>query len=213
MRFLQGLAIGLVLAWVCSSRADLVRIRVKVLNASEVSDEYLGRVTRNVQSHYRNDLRIRTRFAVHKSSVVNHSEFISIEDRFNEFIAYSKILKRPRWNRVTFVATQPYTNANGCSHGAGLATWFGMGVVRGYESCTGADRFGSDWVTIAHEICHSIAYNRRRYGQESRCDHTPEERTDSIMHADALRYAANGLRFLRQTRRQIGDGIRSIQNN
>lgn len=203
MKFLQGLVIGLILAWVCSSRAELVRIRVKVLNASEVSDEYIRSVIKAVAERYRSDLHVRTRFGVHKSSVVDHSQFISIEDRFNEFITYSKILKRPRWNRVTFVATPPYADANGCSYGAGLATWFGMGVIRDYESCTGADRFGSDWVTIAHEVCHAVAYNRRRYGQESRCDHTPEERTDSIMHPDALRYADNGLRFIGKTRKEI----------
>lgn len=203
MSFWRGLAIGMILAWVCSSRAELVRIRVKVLNASEVSDEYLRSVIDNVSRIYRSDLRVRLRVRVSKSNHIDHQDFILIEDRFNEFIAYSKVLKkRPYWNRVTFVAIPPYYSEAGCSYGTGLSTWFAVGVIREIEHCSGADRFNSDWVTAAHEICHTIAYNRRRFGHKSQCDH--KDKTPNVMHSAALMFTPTmDLKFLRSTRKQL----------
>ena len=189
--------------WGCGKASGENLVRVKVLNASEVSDEYLGNVIGVVRSRFRADLHVRTRFSVRKSSVVDHSQFISIEERFNEFVAYKKILKkRPYWNRVTFVAVPPYYNSEGCSYGAGLSTWFSLGVIRESESCTNADRFNSDWVTVSHELCHAISYNRRRFGFNSRCDH--KDKTPNVMHSAALQFTPTmDLKFLRSTRKQL----------
>lgn len=183
-------------------------VRVKVLNASEVSDEYLGNVISNVRHVYRNDLRVRLRVRVSRSNLIDHSHFILIEDRFNEFVAYAKILKkRPYWNRVTFVALPPYYDESGCNYGSGLATWFATGVIRQWGNCNAGiqgiyNRFGSDETTIEHELCHTIAYNRRRFGFPSRCDHIDSK--PNIMHSAALQFTPTmDLRFLKATKREI----------
>lgn len=203
MKLLQGIILGFLIGWIISSQAEPVRIRVKVLNASEVSDEYLGRVINATKERFRSDLHCRLRVRTRASSAVDHASFINLEDRFNEFIAYSKVLKkRPYWNRVTFAAVPPYYDEEGCSYGVGLSTYFSLGVIRSFEECTGADRFNSDWVTAAHEICHALAYNRRRFGYKSQCDH--KDKTPNIMHSAALQFTPTmDLKFLKQTRKEM----------
>lgn len=186
------------LLFVSVAQAEL--IRVKVLNASGVGDAYLAKVIEATKERYRNDLRIRLRVRTAHSDLVAHD--YDLEDRFAEFDAWGRKLKlRKVWNRVQFVGTEPYFDSHGCSYGAGLASWFGMGVIRGYESCSGADRFASDWVTMAHELCHVIAYNRRRFGFASQCDH--DDRTHNLMHSNAMAYAGEGLRFRDSTRADL----------
>lgn len=206
LNFIGLLLVCLVLqsCWGCNRASGENLIRVKILNASEVSDEYLGQVIDSVRARYRDDLGIRLRFSVIKSSKVDHVQFLNLEDRFNEFIAYKKILKpRQYWNRVTYAAVKAKYNDVGCSYGYGLSTYFSLGVMRQYEACSGADRFGSDWVTMAHEVCHAISYNRRRFGFESYCDHN--DLKPNIMASDALKYTPfMDLKFLRKTRHEIG---------
>lgn len=123
--------------------AEAQLVRVKVLNASGVSDAYMQTVVTEVKTRYRSDLGIRLRVRTSVSDAVSHS--LDLEDRFAEFEQWqSKLKPRKVWNRVQFVAVPAYYDENGCSYGAGYATFFGFGVIRGTESCSGADRFDAD---------------------------------------------------------------------
>lgn len=171
-----------------TANAEAVRIRVKVLNTCGVSDGFIGAVIGSIKVRFRSDLRVRTRFGVRTVDYVGN-EVTALAERFNLFRAYALHLRRrPRWNRVTFVAVCPSWEA-GHMYWWGLSSFFSMGVIYPMNNF-GEDRFDFSWIVMAHEIAHRLG--------ASHIDEVP-----NVMHSNALAYADEDLRFLKRTRKEL----------
>lgn len=192
-RKLAALSMLCALFYILPASAETIKVRTIFVQHDEaVSLEYLKTVQEKVRDVYKSQLGISLRFSTRMDSRIDHSIYRHVDARLDEFWAYSKILKQnPRYVRV--VAVPPYWGSDGRSYGAGYSLWFSTTVVRATERTTGLSRFNSDWVSMAHELCHSIAYNTGRF-----CAH--DDRYPNIMHSNAMAYADFGLEFTAKTK-------------
>lgn len=185
--FLTGLLLGLVLAWICTGRAELIRVRVLLSQPQQVEEWYPSVVMSQVRERFREDLGVRMRVKFRKSSKVPHSYDLDLAD--DDFTSYLHKVKRSKvWIKLALV---PAYWRDGVDYSAGFGIWdFAMATIRQARLTDGADRYDYDWITAGHELAHTL--------NAEHIDFVP-----NVMAENALAYASPELRFLVQTKKEV----------